>query len=132
MRASKLTTIASLAVFALGLAGAATTPKAEPARQPRQCFWARDVHNFAYVAPGTVNLRVGIRDVYQLTLFGPCSEMDFANSVGFDTRGSSSVCDGLGIELIVPSTLGPERCPVRSLRRLSQDEVAALPRGARP
>ena len=133
MRPSNVFKIISVGVLALSL-GAAASPQAAPTAAPqhRACFWAREANNFAYQSPDTVNLRVGVRDVYQLKLFGPCDDISFANVVGFDTRGASSVCDGLGIDLIVRGPLGPQRCPVRSLRQLTPDEIAALPRGSRP
>ena len=132
MRPTNLIKVISASVLALSF-GAAAAPQASPSQAShRACFWARDANNFAYQAPDIVNLRVGVRDVYQLKLFGPCDDINFANVVRFDTRGASSVCDGPGIDLIVRGPLGPQRCPVRSLRQLTPDEIAALPRGSRP
>lgn len=133
MRSSTILKLALLAALAIGLSAAGETPStgAAPPAQ-RQCFWSHDVHNFAYAPPDRVNLRVGVRDVYELTLFGECSDIDHANVLRFDTHGFSSVCSGLDIDLIVPTTLGPRRCQVRSLRKLTPEEVAALPRRARP
>ena len=133
MRPASIFKLMASGALALGLATAAATPRAEPSHpSPRQCFWARDVNGFAYGPPDTVNLRVGVREVYQLTLFGACNDIDFANAIRFDTHGFSSVCNGLDIDLIVPSPTGPQRCPVRALRRLTPQEIAALPRRARP
>ena len=133
MRPSNLLKFAVLAALAIGLSAAGETPGTSPAQPAaRQCFWSHDVHNFAYGPPDKVNLRVGVRDVYELTLFGECDDIDHANFLRFDTHGFSSVCSGLDIDLIVPTTLGPRRCQVRSLRQLTPDEIAALPRRARP
>jgi hypothetical protein len=35
-------------------------------------------------------------------------------------------------EIISPSTIGPQRCPVNKIRKLTPDEVKALPKHARP
>jgi hypothetical protein len=34
--------------------------------------------------------------------------------------------------VITHSPIGPMRCPVRSVRKLTKEEIAALPRKARP
>lgn len=133
MRSSRVLKLAVLAALTFGLSATAETPRpsaAPPAE--RQCFWSHEVRNFAYSPPDKVNIRVGVRDVYELTLFGECSDIDHANFLRFDTHGFSSVCSGLDIDLIVPTTLGPRRCQVRSLRQLTAEEVAALSRRARP
>ena len=38
----------------------------------------------------------------------------------------------LDADLLVPSPIGPQRCPVRDIRKLSPAEVAALPPKLRP
>jgi hypothetical protein len=65
-------------------------------------------------------------------MFGSCNDLDYVNALRLDTHGFSSVCDARDMDLIVPSPIGPQRCPVQSMRRLTPDEIAALPRGQRP
>ena len=125
----------TILIFAAGLSvGAAgfQTSAARPDREARECFWSRNVTNFASVDQNRVNIRTGVREVFQLEFFGGCADISFANRIAFDTRGSSSVCDGLDVTLIVPSPIGPQRCPVRSIRRLSAEELASLPSRQRP
>lgn len=129
--------LAAFAAAAVGLSAA--TPLAVQAKSPvadspspRQCFWTRQVSNFAAVDEHIVNIRVGVRDVYQLEMLGNCHDIDWAQTIAIRSRGSSSICTGMDAELIAPSPIGPTRCPVRAIRKLSPAEIAALPRGAKP
>jgi len=99
---------------------------------PRQCFRTQDVHGFAAQDETVVNVQVGVRDVYRLELVSPCRDVNWAQGVALRSRGGSSICTGLDAELIVPSPIGPTTCPVRTVRRLTPEEAAALPSRARP
>ena len=59
-----------------------------------------------------------------LETYGSCPDLDFANAVGLDVRGSISVCTGQTETLLVPSTIPGEvdRCPVRVLGRVIEDD----------
>jgi hypothetical protein len=119
----------------LALASWPATAAAEPTTPAptRQCFWARDVNNFAAETDRVVNVRVGVRDVYQFEMFGLCPDVRWNQRIGLVARGGGDrVCTGLDAELVVPSSIGPRRCPVRNIRKLTPEEVAALPRRARP
>ncbi|HEX2560932.1 DUF6491 family protein [Phenylobacterium sp.] len=120
-----------------GLAACAGSPGAGPAgpagaESPRQCFWARSVNSFSAVDDDTVNLRVGVKDYYQLELIGPCPDIDWAQQIAIQSRGGSSVCVGSDAVLIAPSHIGPQRCHVRTVRRLTPQEVEAMDPKARP
>ena len=124
-------------VMFLPAAGALAGPDAGPAgpltREARTpCFTARDVSNFQAVSDTVVNLRVGARDVYQIELFAPAREIDWSSRIGLETRGGRLICSALDAELIAPSDFGPRRIPLRSLRRLTAEEVQALPPRQRP
>jgi hypothetical protein len=99
---------------------------------PRQCFWTRDVNNFAAADDRTVNVRVGANRVYELDLLGPCPDVDWTQRLGIQSRGSDSICTGVDAMIIAPSPIGPQRCAVRTVRRLTPQEVASLPPRARP
>lgn len=114
------------------LAALAAAPPALAAKPKSQCFYARDVNGFAAPDDRTVNLRVGVRDVYQMELFAPCPEIDWSTRIAVVSHGSSWICSGMDATLIAPSTIGPQRCQVRTLRKLTPAEAAALPKGARP
>lgn len=115
------------------LAGAPMAAAAEPgAPAGRQCFWADRVNSFASVDDRVVNVRVGVKEIYQFEMFGRCHDIDWSQRIGIVSRGGSTICSGLDAEVIAPSPIGPQRCPVRNIRRLTEAEVAALPPRARP
>ena len=132
--------IALTAAAALSLAGwgpvAAKSPTETAGvtdQKPRkQCFWTHQVTNFASSDNRIVNLRVGVKDVYQLEMFGRCNDVDWTEKIAVVSRGGSNICSGLDAEIIAPSTLGPQRCPVRTVRKLTANEIKALPKRARP
>lgn len=131
---SKIVFLAPLmAVLAVGWgAPAAAKSPAEPGKSPRQCFWTRSVNNFAAADEHTVNVRVGVKDVYQFEMFGACPNVDWSERVALVSHGSSWICSGLDAEIITRTPTGPQRCPVRNIRKLTPTEIAALPKRAKP
>ena len=79
-----------------------------------------------------VNLRVGVKDYFQLELMGPCPDVDWTQKIALVSRGGSTICSGLDAEIVTPSPIGPQKCPVKSVRKLTPTEVATLPKGAKP
>jgi hypothetical protein len=67
-----------------------------------------------------------------MTLLGRCSEIDWANRIALTSKGGSMICTAMDAEVIAPTTLGPTRCPVDDIRKLTKAEVAALPAKERP
>ncbi|MGA0606403.1 DUF6491 family protein [Phenylobacterium sp. VNQ135] len=126
--------VLGLAALSLTTAPAAVakSPVADAAKPKRQCFWARQVNNFAAEGDRVVNVRVGVKDIYRMELFGTCPEIDWTQRIAIVSRGGSSICSGLDADLIVPSSIGPQRCTVRNIRKLTPEEVAALPPKAKP
>lgn len=98
----------------------------------KQCFWASSANGFASNDPRIVNVRVGARDVYQFEMFGRCEDVDWNQRIALVSRGSSLICTGLDAEIISPTSIGPNRCPVRNIRKLTAEEIKALPKRARP
>lgn len=124
---------------AIGLAVLLVAPAAAAARSPagapqakRQCFYTNQINGFASADPHTVNVRVGAKDVYQFELFGRCEDVDWARDIAIRSRGGSHICTGLEAEIIAPASIGPRTCAVRTLRKLTPTEVAALPKRGRP
>lgn len=128
------TTLALAAAGALGLplTAAAATSDSAPAKPQRACFWTSQINNFAAPDEKTVYVRVGVRDVFQLDMLGRCPDVDWNQAIAVRSRGSSHICSGLDAEIISPTPLGPQRCPVKSVRKLTPEEIAALPKRARP
>lgn len=110
---------------AMASGGAATAPA-------RQCFFANAVTSFKAVGDRAVNVRVSVDDVYRLELLAPCPDIDWANEIALQAHAGDSICTGLDATIVSPSSAGLRRCEVRSVRRLTPDEVAALPGDQRP
>ena len=106
--------------------------KPDAPKPARQCFWTQQINGFAAADEKIVNVRVGVRDVYQFEMFGRCDDVDWANRIAVRSRGGSHICEGIDAEIISPTTLGPRRCPVKTVRKLTPAEVAALPKRSRP
>ena len=125
---------AVLAATLAGLAGAQTAAaKDKPTYDAKQCFYTRNVTSFAAPDDRTLYVRVGVRDVYKFDMFGPCPDIDWNQRVALVSRYSSWICNSMDAEVISHATgLGPQRCPVSHMRKLTPEEVAALPRRARP
>lgn len=103
------------------------------AATPRQCFYSSNMSSFKEAGDQAVYVRVGVKDLYRLDLFSTCNDLRWAQSIGVESRGSSWICSGItDAVLIVPSTLGPERCPVTGITKLTPAEIEALPRKDRP
>lgn len=126
------TAVAALAVIGAASPAFAPEAQAKPPAKHQDCFWTRDVNGFAAVNEHIVNVRVGVRDVYQMELFGTCPDIDWNNRIALVSRGSSNICSGLDAEIITHSPIGPQRCPVRNIHKLTPAEIAALPKRGRP
>jgi hypothetical protein len=124
----------ALILVGLGLAAALAGPPAAAAG--KECFFASQLSSWKEAGDKTVNLRVGVGDVYQLKLIAPCPDLPYAEAVGVETLGgSSTICSGLDVSLVLPhgvAQAGPQRCMATSLRKLSPEEVRALPRKEMP
>jgi hypothetical protein len=136
MNAPRITLATAAAIAAL--TPALSLPSLSAAKAPvppRACFYARNVDGFNAPNDRTVYLRVGTRDVYEARLFAPCTDIDWNQRIALRTRGSDWVCEGSGAlnaEIFSHSPIGPQRCPVTSIRKLSPAEVAAMPKKYRP
>jgi hypothetical protein len=123
----------ALASAALALPLLAGPASAAPNGPAKQCFYSRDVSGFNAVDNDHVYVSTGVKDVYELTLFGGCQDVDWTLRIGLVSHGGNFICEGSDAELLVPSSIaGPQRCPVSQIRKLTPAEVAALPKKARP
>jgi hypothetical protein len=122
----------ALAVGAfLALAGCSSTQGARDLG-PHVCFNANTVTNYAVVDRETVNLKAQ-GGIYQIKLLGVCPNLTWATSaIALETAGSAQVCTGVDITINAPGPTGPLSCAADSIRKLSDDEVANLPKGQRP
>ena len=96
--------VMALSAAPAALAGSPTEAAAKPVARS-QCFWTRQISNFASDDDRIVNVRVGVKDVYQFEMFGRCDEVDWAQGIAVRSRGSSYICSGLDAEIVTPSSL---------------------------
>ncbi|WP_372782475.1 DUF6491 family protein [Phenylobacterium sp.] len=120
------------ALLALSATAASAADAPAKAHTPSQCFWTRNANGFAAADEHTLNIRVNSRDVYQFEMFGPCPDIDWNQRIALVSRSGSNICTGMDAEVVTHSPIGPQRCPVRSVRKLTPEEIAALPKRARP
>lgn len=125
---------AGVAALLLALAGASAVQAADaPAPKPkRQCFFTNSVNSFNAVDENTVNVRVGVKDVYQMTMLTRCTDIDWNNEIALVSRGGSTICSGMDATIVTKGPFGPQRCAVKTVRKLTPEEVAALPSKAKP
>ncbi|MDB5432350.1 MAG: hypothetical protein JWP35_3466 [Caulobacter sp.] len=133
MRRRILTIVLPVILGCAALAPAAVTsaaPSAESGSPPRACFYPRDIRSFTQAENDTaINLRIGAKDVYQLTLLRDCIDLKWERAIQVTDGGAGvRICDGPGVEVITSK----DNCPVSHIRKLSPEEVAALPAKDRP
>lgn len=125
----------------IGLAAAlpglmAQTPAtAAPDKPSNACFYGHNADGFSAKGDRTVYVRAGIKDIYELTLFAPCLDIDWAQHIALKSRGGDDfICEGTNVdyEIISPSVTGRQRCEVSSVHKLTDAEVAAMPKKDRP
>lgn len=126
------TSLVALSLAASGPALAKSPLEPSAAKPKSQCFWTRQVNSFASNDDRIVNVRVGVKDVYQMEMFGHCNDVNWNDKIALVSRGSSYICTGMDAEIISPSPIGPQHCPVSKIRKLTPEEVKALPKHARP
>lgn len=114
-------------------AGSAAPGAKPPAYSANQCFYTRDVQNFAAPDEHNLYVRVGARRVYHFEMFGPCPDIDWNQHLALVSRGSSWICNAMDAEVVTHSPgIGRQRCFVKNMRQLTPEEIAALPKRARP
>jgi len=122
-------------VAALLLAASHPSSVAAPSVEPR-CFSPRDITHFRVSDIHKVLLLVADKSIYEVTFASPCPDVDW--NYGFVVRGSGDrVCEGSNLDVRIAPTRTPEsgmstRCRITNVRRLSAQEVAALPGRLRP
>ena len=136
----KILASTALAIAAAMAVGASAQPPGgappPPAPKPRPaCFWTSRIQNFAAVDERNLYLRVGNRDIYRAKLFSNCIDISWVHRLALVSRSSSLICEGpnLDVDVVLREVgAGRQRCPVTEIRKLTPDEVAALPKLARP
>lgn len=115
----------ALLLAAPALTAAQTDKPAAKPKAERTCFRAQNVDGFNAVDKETVDVSVGVRDVYRLTLFSPSPDIDWTQRIGIEARGGSWICSGMDATIIVPGPIGVQRYPVTAIRKLTPEEIKA-------
>jgi len=130
----KIGLAAMAALLACGSASqVAVARDSAPKYDANKCFYSRNVTSFA--APDQHNLYVEVnsRDVYHFEMFGPCPDIDWNQRLALIARPGPWICNGMDAEVVTHAAgLGRQKCLVRHMRKLTPQEVAALPKRARP
>lgn len=125
---------ALLPVLALAAVGLAAPLAAQAERS--NCIDARELQDWKSPSPTVIYLKVNASDVFRLDLSSGSNQLKYSDAVLVDDNHSSSrwVCDPLDFQLRVTDSHHTfvEPLIVKSITRLSADEVAALPPAYRP
>lgn len=122
-------------VMTCGLAAGASAQAASPPPPPaaRACLYRGDIDGFSTPNDHTVYLSVRMKEVWRLDLARDCIGLGFRQGIGLEDRPASPwICSPLEATVVYMDHGMPERCPVTALRRLTPDEVKALPKKDRP
>lgn len=93
----------------------------------RQCFYAANVTGFRQGPNNSIIVNTNSRDYYELQpLGGYCADFDFEHRIALRSRSGNFVCSGYDAEIYVPDAIGVRYCPVRSMRKLTEAEVAEM------
>jgi hypothetical protein len=100
-----------------------------------QCFRSADVRSWTAPDPRTLYLRVLVNHYYRVDLARECPPLRWHDAMLVTgTTGSPWVCSPLDWSVSASSWPGdiPQTCFVQNITRLTADEAAALPKGAKP
>lgn len=137
MRTTVLTCVGVTIAFLAACAPTTGTETAGTPTRARECFSVQQVTNFRQGRSDQVFLRVGRSDVYEINAAGGCRDLDFANRMAIlpdiGGIGGSRLCTEDWARLVVPGSTSPtEVCRVRITRKLTAEEIAALPSAHAP
>ncbi|HEY1928631.1 MAG TPA: DUF6491 family protein [Caulobacteraceae bacterium] len=115
----------------LAMAAASSSLAAE--RHDNRCILSTMVESFNAPDSQTVYLRVGVNEFWKLGLQNNCLELPYRLNIGLRVTGTSPwICIPVEATIINHGAGVPHQCPVISMRRLTRDEAAALPKWSKP
>ena len=118
---SRSLVMAAAAALVAGCAAQDATPEGVAAAgggADRDCFYLSQVNGFSPAGKDKIHVNVGPGRDYEFRTFGSCPEIDYSEMIAFDKKGPGTICRGMDVDLIVPTSIGPQRCPVSMIRRL--------------
>ena len=123
--------IAGAAVATLG-AGSAMAGSGQ-SLSGRDCFSTSDWQGWSSPAPDILYLRVRIHDIYEVRLSGGSHQLQYPGAhLINEVRGSNRVCSAIDLDLSVGDNGFVQKLIPQSIRKLSPEEAAAIPKKFRP
>jgi len=119
---------------ALGLGGVALADD-HSNHVSSSCFFVRDWQGWKSPSPNVIYLRVGVSQVYRLDLSVGSNQLQYGDVHLFSRIWDTSwICSPLDLDLQVADDHGTFREPliVKSITRLTPEEIAAIPPKFRP
>lgn len=119
----RVASIVSLATLVAACASYDSSPEsAQGETAKRDCFFASQISGYTHAGKNKIHVSTGPNRIYEFETLGICPELRDAEVMGFDPVGPGTICSGMDIDLIVPTTIGPRRCAVSMIRRVEPDE----------
>jgi hypothetical protein len=119
---------AALAAFGLAGLGPALAD-APPAKAQRSCFFSRDWSNWRAPDDHTIYLRVNVSDIYRVDLSSGSQLLTWPNThLVNEIRGSDSICNPIDLDLKIVEDGVVEPLFVKSITKLTREQVAAIPK----
>ena len=132
MKAHFLIAAAAASLGLAGVAHAATAP-ADATNATRNCFLSRDWQDWRGATPEKIYFRVNTHDVYEVDLSGGSNMVtDPSNHLISNQRGSNWICTPLDLDLKISDGHIVEPLFVKSLTKLTPEQVALIPKKDRP
>jgi hypothetical protein len=124
--------IAAAAVLSLAGVAHAATPDKTP-NTTRNCFLTNDWQDWRGADANTIYLRVHVRDYYKVELSsGSNMVTDQSNHLVSQVRGSPWICGPLDLDLKISDGHISEPLIVKSITKLTPEQVAAIPKKVLP
>jgi hypothetical protein len=125
--------LAAAAATAASVPFAATTAQA----QNRQCFRTTDWLGSSAGGPRDLYIHVNIRDIWHLALAQDCPGAASPGPVSITdvvSGPSNEICSGVDLQITVMPRGGSHStaCIVKSINKLTPEEIKGLPKKARP
>ena len=133
----RLRTLAVLTALAGATAASAPFAASTAAAQNRQCFRASQWQGSSSGGPRDLYIKVNVRDIWHLTLVQDCAGASYVGpvTIGDVVSGpSDEICTGVDLQITVKPQGGSHStaCIVKSINKLTPEEIKALPLKARP
>lgn len=129
----------TLAAIALAAAAAASVPMVATSAgaEARQCFRTSNWLGASAGGPRDLYVHVNMHDVWRLHMAQDCPGAQFPGPVSISdvvSGTTNEICSGVDLQITVKPRGGSHStaCIVRSINKLTPEEVKALPAKARP